>query len=86
MIDDGYIADVHAAGFEYFGEEVQLVVREEGCAGGVDQDGDFPAVVAQGFIGLGCIGSLCRGGCGVGAFAHGCGDVREGCAGSGFCC
>lgn len=53
VIDDGYIGEGHAAGLEDLSEEGQLVVRQEGGAGGVDEEGDVAAVVAERFIGRG---------------------------------
>ena len=52
MVDDRDVADIHAAGFEYFAEEAELVVGQEGGAGGIDDDGDLASVVAEEFVGF----------------------------------
>ena len=58
MVDDGYVADVHPAGFEDLREEVELSIRKEGRAGGVDDDRNLAAVVAEELVGVG-IGDGC---------------------------
>jgi len=53
VVDNGDVADVHLARFEYPGEEGQVVIGQEGGVGRRHEDRDPAAVVAEEFIGGG---------------------------------
>ncbi len=53
VVDNGDIADVHLACFQYPGEEGQLVIRQKGGVGRWYEDRDLAAIVAQESIGGG---------------------------------